>query len=92
MVASPQRGGSLISVCPISINRQRAADVFGVSPSKWDELVRTGWAPRPYRLDAGTPRWDYAMLAWWSRYCAEHGGTRWDDCRQAWVAERQRVR
>lgn len=76
---------------PISVGRRGAAEAFGVSASQWDELVRTGWAPKPYRLKNGYPRWDYALLAWWSRYCQEHGGTRWSDCEPVYDDEMRRL-
>lgn len=44
----------LIHTLPLSdrlgIGRKEAADIFGVSPSHFDKLVRSGVAPQPMRL------------------------------------------
>ncbi len=45
---------SLIHVLPLEqrrgINRREAADIWGVSPTFFDRLVRDGQAPQPRRL------------------------------------------
>jgi predicted DNA-binding transcriptional regulator AlpA len=45
---------SLIHVLPLDqrrgINRREAADIWGVSPTFFDRLVREGAAPQPRRL------------------------------------------
>jgi predicted DNA-binding transcriptional regulator AlpA len=46
---------------PRGLRREAAADWIGVSPTKFDELVRDGRMPRPKRVD-GCVIWDRYRL------------------------------
>jgi hypothetical protein len=49
------------SYAPRGLRRESAAAWIGVSPTKFDELVRTGLMPRPKRVD-GCVIWDRYRL------------------------------
>ena len=56
-------GGFLwLDVAPrVGLNREEAGHFIGVSPSKFDELVRDGRMPRPRRIDNRVV-WDVRQL------------------------------
>lgn len=41
-----------ISLPPIGLSREMAAAFIGVSPSKFDEMVKDGRMPKPKRIDS----------------------------------------
>jgi predicted DNA-binding transcriptional regulator AlpA len=41
-----------LSLPPIGLAREAAAEFIGVSPSKFDEMVRDGRMPKPKKIDA----------------------------------------
>lgn len=49
------------SLAPRLISRVQAAEYFGVSTSKFDEMVEDGRAPKPRRIDARKV-WDVREL------------------------------
>ena len=50
-----------ISLAPRGLSRVQAAEYIGVSPTKFDELVKDGRMPRPKHVDARTI-WDRVQL------------------------------
>lgn len=51
-----------------ALTREQAAAVCGLSPSKFDALVRDALAPEPVMLGLGRcPRWHKRTLAAWLR-------------------------
>lgn len=50
-----------ISLAPRGLSRVQAAEYIGVSPTKFDDLVRDGRMPRPKHVDARTI-WDRVQL------------------------------
>jgi hypothetical protein len=58
----PPRAGSLpLGVIPRGLSRVQAAEYIGVSPNKFDELVRDGRMPKPKCVDARR-LWDTRAL------------------------------
>lgn len=49
------------SLAPRGLSRVQAAEYIGISPSKFDELVRDGRMPRAKRIDGRTV-WDRLQL------------------------------
>ena len=49
-----------VSLPPRGLSRGEAAAYIGVSPSKFDQLVRDGLMPRPKRF--GSVRWDRHLI------------------------------
>jgi len=49
------------SLPPIGLSREVAAAFIGVSPSKFDELVKDGMMPKPKRID-GRRVWSRASI------------------------------
>jgi predicted DNA-binding transcriptional regulator AlpA len=49
------------SLPPRGLSRLQASEYIGVSPSKFDEMVRDGRMPKPKRVDARTI-WDRNQL------------------------------
>lgn len=50
-----------LSLAPRGLSRVQAAEYVGVSPTKFDELVKDGRMPRPKQVDARTI-WDRVQL------------------------------
>lgn len=50
-----------VGMMPRGLSREQAADYFGVSPTKFDEMVADGRAPKPKRID-GRRVWDLRKL------------------------------
>lgn len=50
-----------VSLAPRGLSRAQAAEYIGVSPTKFDEMVRDGRMPHPKRIDARTV-WDRLQL------------------------------
>ncbi|MGX5773918.1 helix-turn-helix transcriptional regulator [Methylorubrum zatmanii] len=69
LIIEPRRG----------LNRVEAARYIGVSPTKYDELVRDGRMPRPKRID-GCVRWDIRQLdaAWDALDGGDGESNEWD--------------
>ncbi len=64
----------------IALRRTEAAASIGLSPSKFDQLVRDGRMPKPKRID-GAVLWDFESirLAWLSLPEEGEGGpNEWD--------------
>ena len=61
------------------LNRTEAARYYGISPTKFDEMVQDGRAPKPIRID-GCVRWDIRKLdAAWDALDGGNGETNeWD--------------
>jgi hypothetical protein len=57
-VPRPARASALpAAVLPIGISREQVAELIGVSPSKFDQMVADGRMPKPKRID-GRRVWD----------------------------------
>jgi predicted DNA-binding transcriptional regulator AlpA len=74
-----------ISLPPRGLKRERSAAYVGVSPSKFDELVKDGRMPQPKEID-GRVLWDRhelddAFSALPNRNGSERAGDAFDDCR-----------
>ncbi len=57
----PRRQTALPLPTARGLHREAAAEYIGVSPSKFDEMVKDGRMPRPKRIDARTV-WDARKL------------------------------
>jgi predicted DNA-binding transcriptional regulator AlpA len=50
-----------VGYAPRGLNREEAARWIGVSPTKFDELIKSGRMPKPKRID-GRVIWDRLKL------------------------------
>jgi hypothetical protein len=82
---TPARPRPALSLCPRGISRIEAAAYVGVSPSKFDEMVRDHRMPSPKRIDCRKV-WDlrdldlaFDALPYED---APAGSTTWDDFRR----------
>ena len=57
----PSREILPLSLPPRGLSRVQAAEYIGVSPTKFDEMVKDGRMPSPKRIDARTV-WDRLQL------------------------------
>jgi predicted DNA-binding transcriptional regulator AlpA len=73
------------SLAPRGLSRGEAAAYVGVSPSKFDELVRDGRMPPPKRIDARTI-WDRLMLDEAFTALPDEGGSDTDNPWNSWIA------
>lgn len=62
--ATRTRGGALpVSLPPLGINREQAAELIGVSTSTFDKLVEARKMPRPRIASAGRLVYDVSEIA-----------------------------
>jgi hypothetical protein len=83
--AFPASPRAALPLSPRGVSRVGAAAYVGVSPSKFDEMVRDGRMPTPKRID-GRKVWDVRDLDLaFDALPYEHGSagkTTWDDFRR----------
>lgn len=68
-----------MSLPPLGLGREVAAQMLGISAVKFDELVKDGRMPKPKRIDARRV-WDRREIELaFSALPAEAGPNEWDD-------------
>lgn len=68
-----------LSLPPLGLGREVAAQMLGISAVKFDELVKDGRMPKPKRIDARRV-WDRREIELaFSALPAEAGPNEWDD-------------
>lgn len=68
-----------VSLPPLGLGREVAAQMLGISAVKFDELVKDGRMPKPKRIDARRV-WDRREIELaFSALPAEAGPNEWDD-------------
>jgi hypothetical protein len=58
---TPRISSLPVGMVPRGLSREQSADYYGVSPTKFDEMVADGRAPKPTKID-GRRVWDIRKL------------------------------